>query len=1147
MKAGTMVRFYSTAVLVAVIAWAPLMAETQDTRLARTEVRLTANGPPSTVGLDDPALIRIHNATPSEALDALKDRTGLRILFSPSLLPDNVRVSCDCSELTIRDALERILRDTGFGFVQVREHILVQPDPPAIPALGNGWEAPQVPLLRMEPATHVALTNRTLSPPPLRQTGTVAGQVVDGTTRRPLETAQVQILGAGLGTLTDDQGRYRIENVPAGETAVAVEMLGYRSAEQVVIVRAGETTTVDFRLVVSVIHLEGLVAVGYGERSRREISSSISSVYADRLANLPQPNMEGVLQGKAAGVHVVQNAGNPGGGITVRVRGSSSISASNHPLWVIDGIPMFHEDFSQLGMGGQNLSAVTGISPNDIESIDILKDAAATALYGSRGSNGVVMVRTKRGVRGAPRFTLNTYAGVQDTPRPLELLNSTEYITIFNESATNDGYREDMYGVLGVDDRVSTDWQDAIFRSAPIHSTELSVSGGLDQVSYHISGNYFDQTGIVLGSGYERANARANVDVVASDRLSLSTSLGFTWESIDRVEGDRSFRGVVPMTVAAQPMFPVRLEDGSFQGRGSGFPPDGLQYPNGVAMAALDNVEAMNRRTMGNVEARIQFTEALQLTSRAGFDILTMREEQWESPLVEGTYAASSDGVAKMGFSSGDRFVLDNYLTFEPSLTGRHGVTVTAGGTVEMTKRELNFVRGEGFSNDYFTQVRNAANIIEGDATKSEHNLVGAFSRLDYSLGGRYLFTGNLRADGSSRFGPTSRWGVFPAGSFAWLVSEEPFFSPGGVVESLKLRVSAGITGNQAIGDYPHQGLFATANYGDEAGLAPGSLGNPELKWETTREVNLGVDASLWNGRVGVVADLYLKRTEDLLLNRPITSTTGFTTIFSNVGEIENRGLELLINTINVEASAPGDFEWTSDINVSFNRNEVLALYDDEPFNGGIRSVNRVEVGQPIGAFHMVRFLGVDPETGNAMFSEDREIVGSPHPDFMGGVTNRLRWRGFDMLAFLQFSYGAEIFNAMRLFADAGGWYLDNQFKHVLKRWQQPGDVTDVPRMSYNGTSGSREVSSRFVEDASYLRIQEVNLGYELPRTLVDPLGVESARLYIAAHNLHTFTRYMGYTPEANSSGSSGNIGLGTDFYVYPVPRSLTFGVRASW
>lgn len=1140
-------RLHAAVVLMVMVFWAPLPAETQDTRLARAELGPQGGEQLQKVGLDDLALIHVERLTPAEALDVLRDRTGVRILFSPSLLPDNMEVNCDCSGLTIREALNTILQDTGFGFTQVRGHILVQPDRAGNSEAEEAVQTLPAMLWQRDLAKPAPSIRPMANPLPLLQTGVVAGQVMDGATMRPLETAQVHITGTGLGALTDQQGRFRIENVPAGEVVVRVEMLGYRSAEQVLVVPPGEIVTVSIQLAVSVIQLEELVAVGYGERRRREISSSISSVHSDRLANIPQANMEGIIQGKAAGVHVVQNAGNPGGGITVRVRGSSSVSASNQPLWVIDGVPMFHEDFSQLGMGGQNLSAVTGISPNDIESIDILKDAAATALYGSRGSNGVVMIRTRRGVQGAPRFTLNTYFGVQDTPKRLELLNSTEYITIFNESATNDRYRENMYGVIGVDDRISTDWQDALFRTGPVQSTELSVSGGLEQVSYHLSANYFDQAGVVVGSGYGRANVRANVDVIAGDRLSLSSSLGFTWERIDRVPGDQSFRGVVPMTVAAQPMFPVRLEDGSFQGRGSGFPPDGLQYPNGIALATLDDVEVINRRALGNVEGRLKLAESLRLTSRAGFDILTMREEQWESPLVEGTYAAGADGVAKRGYSAGDRFVLDNYLSFEPSLAGRHGVTVTAGGTVEMTKRELNFVRGEGFSNDYFTQVRNAANIVEGDATKREHNLVGVFSRLDYSLDGRYLFTGNFRADGSSRFGPTNRWGFFPAGSFAWLVSDEAFFPSGGLVEDLRIRISAGITGNQAISDYPHQGLFATANYGDAPGLAPGSLGNPELKWETTREFNVGVDASFLDGRVGVVADLYVKRTEDLLLSRPITSTTGFTTIFSNVGEIENRGLELRINTINVEGRAPGAFEWASDFNVSFNRNEVLALYDDEPFNAGIRSVNRVEVGEPLGAFHMRRFLGVDPETGNAMFSEDREIVGSPHPDFTGGLTNRMRWRGFDMLVFMQFSYGAEIFNAMRLFADAGGWYLDNQFRHVLRRWQQPGDVTDVPRMSYNGTSGSREVSSRFVEDASYLRIQEVNLGYELPTVLVRPLGVESARLYIAAHNLHTFTRYMGYIPEANSPGSGANIALGTDFYVYPIPRSLTFGVRASW
>lgn len=1142
-----MTRLLTAGLLLGVAGLVPATTGAQDTRVASTEIRPDERNQSPNSNLEGPAGIRIVDATPAEALGRLRDQARLRMLFSPTLLAEDVRVDCDCRTVSVREALERILDGTGFEFTELRGHVLVRPEPGSTSATENG--SPPLPI---GPLPGSALAPKIASPPPLglrvlATTGIVEGRVTDRDSERPLAGVLVEIPSLDRRVLTGADGRFRFDAVPAGTVVVRVEQFGYRSVEREVTLVSGEAVQASFQLAPTVIELEQVVAVAYGERARREIASSIASVSSERLANVPLAGVDGALQGKAAGVQVVQNAGNPGVGMTVRVRGSSSISASNEPLWVIDGVPMFNEDFSQLGMGGQNLSAVTGISPGDIESIDILKDAAATAIYGSRGSNGVVMIRTKRGTEGDARITFNHYTGLQDTPRRLDLMSSTEYLEFFNESATNAGQAENFYGTPGVDDAINTDWQDALYRTSAVRNTELGISGGQERISYYVSANHFDQRGVVGSSGYERMNARANLDVTASDRINLSGSLAFAWETIDRVEGDASTSGVVPFAVANQPMFPVRAEDGSFNGLGSGFPPNGLNYPNGIAMAAFNWTETRTRRTLGNFEARIQLAAPLALTSRAGFDVLTLRENQWEDPGVEGLFASGVDGVAKTGYSTGDRFVLDNYLTYEPSAWGGHDVTITAGSSLEITNRESSFVRGEGFSNPHFTRVRNATNIIVGDATESTNRLIGVFSRVDYSLADRYLLTGNLRADGSSRFGPNNRWGVFPAVSASWLVSEEDFFPVGSTLEDLRLRVSYGITGTQAIGDYPYQGLFGTANYGSESGLAPNSLANPGLKWEGTRELNVGLEASLLDGRMGFVSDFYLKRTQDLLLNRPITATTGFSSIFANVGEVENRGLELRLNTVNVEPRTVGGLGWTTEFNIAFNRNEVLALFDDEPFNGGTRSVNRVEVGQPLGAFHMLRFLGVDPATGDAMYSDDREIVGSPHPDFTGGLTNTLRWGAFDLSAFLQFSRGADIFNAMRLFADSGGWFLDNHFRDVLNRWQQPGDQTDVPRASFDGDSGAREVSSRMLEDGSYLRIQEVTVGYDLPDGFAARLGAGSARIYLAAHNLHTFTPYTGYSPDVNSGGSSANLSLGTDFYAYPIPRSLTIGFRGSW
>ena len=450
--------------------------------------------------------------------------------------------------------------------------------------------------------------------------------------------------------------------------------------------------------------------------------------------------------------------------------------------------------------------------------------------------------------------------------------------------------------------------------------------------------------------------------------------------------------------------------------------------------------------------------------------------------------------------------------------------------------------------------MRNATIITEFDGTQSENNLVSFFTRADYTLNQKYTFGGSLRTDGSSRFGPNDRWGVFPAVSASWLLSEESWLK-GGFFDFLKLRSSLGLTGNQAIDDYPFQGLVGSANYGDEPGIAPDNLPNPDLKWETTAQFNVGVDMAFAKGRVSLSTDWYQKKTSDLLLERPITATSGYTTVFDNVGSVINRGLEIGLTTVNIDSRKTDGFRWTTTLNLGFNRNKVTALFNGQPFSDGIRSLNRVAVGQPIGAFYTLNFLGVDPATGDAIYqdlngdgsinSDDFTIVGSPHPDYTGGFTSTFSWKGFDLIGFLTFSQGNEVFNAMRIFSDAGGWFLDNQFQDVLDRWQQPGDVTDTPRASYDGASGAAEISSRYMEDGSFWRLQDLTLGYRLPEQWAGRLGFASARFYGSVRNLFTITDYSGYSPDVNSNGSfDSDVGLGTDFYAYPRPAPTASASR---
>lgn len=930
--------------------------------------------------------------------------------------------------------------------------------------------------------------------------------------------------------------------------------IGFTPVQQSVTVTPGQPQVVNFSLRSAAIALEEVVVVGYGTQQRREVSTAVTSVVAEQIVNVPVASLDAALQGRASGVQITQNAGNPGNGITVRVRGASSLSANNQPLYVIDGVPMLSGDYSQLGMGGQDLTAVSGINPDEIASIDILKDAAAASIYGSRGSNGVIIITTKRGqaARTGPRVTFSMYSGTQNVARRLELLNAREYVEFFSEAIANDG--DDPAEELGdFDPTVDTNWQDALFRSAPVRNFQLATNGGSERIQYYLSGSAFDQEGVVLGSGYQRASGRLNVDFQATDRLSFRTSFGVTREAHERVENDNSLNGVVTNVIANQPLIPVRLADGTFTSTD-----DGLEYANPIALSTYNSVESRTLRALGKVEAEFNLTDRLRLVSHVGMDVLNLRDLQWESPRVVGTYAASANGVAEMGNTTASRYVLESFLSWDrPIQLGR--LSLTGGASVEYNDEEADFLRGEGFGNEAFRYPGNAGQITDYDAYSTAHNLVSFFSRANLTIKDRYFLTASLRTDGSSRFGPENRYGIFPSASFGWAVTDEPFMEGVKRYADIKVRTSYGTTGNQGIGqDFAYLGRFGKANYAGIPGIGSTSIANPDLKWETTSELDYGLEFLFLGGRIGLTGDYYIKKTSDLLVNRPITATSGQTTWWTNIGNIENRGFEFGLNTINIQSSAPGGFQWTTELNVSTNRNEVTKLFNDEPFNTGIRSINRIEVGHPLGAFHAYRFLGVDPETGDAIYedlngdgqltaADDRQIVGSPHPDYWGGLSNQFSYKGFDLRTVVQFSQGAEVFNAMRVFGDDGGYYFDNKFRHVLKRWQKPGDVTDVPRASYYGDSKAREVSDRFVEDASYIRLQEVTLGYKLPAAVTNALRLCDARIYVSGHNLKLWTDYMGYDPDVNSNGSGSNTSLGTDFYAYPRARTLTIGITGGW
>ena len=975
-------------------------------------------------------------------------------------------------------------------------------------------------------------------------TASISGTVTDSASGRPIPSVQVVVVGTTRGALSDDEGRFAVRGLGAGTWTVRAQRIGYRPATQTISLADGQSATASFTMTEVARVLSEVVSTGYGTDTRATVSTAVTTVRGEDVASVPVPGVDQALQGKAAGVQVTSNAGNPGNAITVRIRGAASLTASNQPLFVVDGIPLNNESQSQLDVGGQDINGVTGLNPDEIESITVLKDAAAAAIYGSRGSNGVVMVTTKRGSSGQSRLNIDAYTGIQNVAKKWDMLNAKEYVMYKNEASKNDGGNPFRYGHPGVDDVINTDWQDAVFRTAPINNTTIGATGGTDRIQYFVSGSYFDQTGVVLGSGYQRASGRVNVDFNATSKLAVKTSVNVSRQDWTRFENDNTIEGVVTNAIADAPNQPVQRADGSYTG-------NELAYPNPVAIALLSSINSRSLRALGNLEATYNFTPTLKLTGRAGADVGNLRDLRWESPNVEATYAESVNGVARQGNNTFNRYVFEGFANYDvPWLADRgQQLSLTAGSSAEWNGREYDYLRGEGFASEGFRYPGAATRITVYDGGWTGNNLASFFGRANYSLLDRYLVTASVRTDGSSRFGANNRWGTFPAVSLGWKLTDEPWFN--GMIgegNSLKLRGSMGTTGNQALPqDFGSFERYARKSYGDVIGIGQVSLANPDLRWESTREYDGGFDLYLFNTRIALIGDYYSKLTSNLLVNRPISATTGQSTELSNVGNIKNAGVEAQITTRNFVSGDAKGFTWTTDLNIAANRNKVVSLYNDEPFSSGSYSANRVQVGHPLGEFFMYRFLGVDPATGNAKYSDNQEFVGTPHPKYQGGFTSDMSWMGFDLHAFAQFDKGNQIFNAIRVFADDGGRYLDNKFSDVLRRWQKPGDITDQPRASRNGSSGALEISSRYLEDGSYVRIGDVTLGYTVPSRFASMAGLSSTRLYVSGHNLHTFTKYKGYSPDVNSQGSQSNIGLGTDFYAYPVARSFTFGLKAGF
>ena len=941
----------------------------------------------------------------------------------------------------------------------------------------------------------------------------VSGTIISTDDNSPIPGVTVLIKGSTQGTTSDINGKYSL--LAPAKGVLVFSYVGMQTQE----ISINSKKVINVKLSDQDIALGELVVVGYSTTSKKLISGSIELLNQDEIKNMPIRTLDGVLQGQTAGLTVVTQSGTPGGQNMIKLRGGSSINASNQPLVVIDGIPAITGQYSQVGMSGQEINAMSDINPNDIETMTILKDASATSVYGARASNGVILITTKKGTRDKTDVSLNLSYGWQTLPKE-------RMIPMMSASDWNAYKGTNVQGI-------NTDWMQEILVTAPTANTELSVSSGNDKYRLFISGNYYDQGGVVMGTSYQRYSGRINSDYKILPNLTIGGGVGITYSKNARVEGDATLNGPLPNAMSIPAIYPVYDANGKYD--------ESMFYANPVAIANNSVNNAYTNRTNGNAYVEYKFLQGFTFTSKFGIDIYNLREHSYDPTTTR--QGKKYNGLGIEGTSYASNLTTNNVLQYINEFKEKHNIDILIGHSFEKYASRTTYIEGINFPNDNLQYMTSAGTIRAASATALNRVMNSYFGQFKYNYKYKYIFTLTARADGSSKFGTNNKYGYFPAGSFAWRMSEEPFLKKVKWINELKIRAIYGLTGNDGIGDFASLGLYGAGyNYGGGSGIAPTQLPNPDLKWETTTQTGLGFDVSLFKNRISLSFDLYYNHTKDLLLERPIPSSSGFYLISSNIGQLQNKGLEVVLNTVNIDKA----FVWTTSLNFAMNRNKVLSLYEDQPIDDMGRGGNRVEVGQPIGIFYGLNCLGVDPTTGNLVYedvnhdgiitSADRIKTGDPNPDFTAGFTNVFSYKNFELTVFLQAVYGNEIFNGTLIYLESGTGE-DNQTARMNGRWQKPGDITQFPK------AGDSYKSSRFIEDGSFLRVKNITLSYNFKKEWIKKIGMKSAKVYGTVQNLFTFTNYTGMDPEVNYYGGSSNIIIGTDFFTYPQSRTILVGL----
>jgi TonB-dependent starch-binding outer membrane protein SusC len=979
----------------------------------------------------------------------------------------------------------------------------------------------------------------------------ISGKVTSAADKEPLPGVNVFIKGTTTGIVTNADGVYTFE-VPQDATTLVFSFIGMKTQE---IAIAGQSV-INVELETESRNLEEIVVVGYGTAIKSDLTGSISKVSGDDLQKVPSSTFESTLQGKTSGVLMTSTTGKLGEAFNIRVRGTNSITASNQPLYVVDGMIISSDDF---GINtNQPMNPLITLDPNDIESIQVLKDASAAAIYGSRGANGVVIITTKTGRKGDKSSVDFGYSfSTRQPTHKIEMLNATEYIELISEAIENvdfwgdgnygpgDGERFIRENYFYDRDTADTDWQDLAFKDhAFSHEAYLNVKGGSEKSTYFAGVSYSDQEGILIKNNLKRINGRLNFDHTVSKYFDVSAKINYAQTTLDRVSNDNAF--ATPMQMIAQaPITPAYLEE-------DGDPNPYTIYFNSLLAAKYNKSQVNTSRAIASFNSRLHFIpKVLTLTSQVGIENFAQREEERQSPKTDDGQPAGKGSYRNV---QNVNMTADNYLTFKKIFSEVHDFTAIAGISYQEIKYTSGSIQAKTFPNDDFEDLAGASENSFFSSLNRTTTYLSYFARGNYKLNNKYLLEASLRRDGSSRFGSDSRFGNFYAISGGWIVSNESFMENLPYVSFLKPRVSYGETGNAGIPDFGYMNLVDAKHYTDKTGFYAFQIGKSDLHWEKTVQLDLGLDFGFINNRISGEIDYYQKNTSDMLLKRSVPMTTGYTGLFENVGTMKNSGIEFVLNATPVSRG----FVWNINFNITFNKNEVTKLIEPITYEQ-----NRVEEGQSIGFFYMPEYAGVDPDNGDALYytatgtttndyaEAEFRNVGSPHPDYFGGLSNSFSYKGFDLTVFFQFVQGNKIYRMQGIYSSNNAGWLDNQTKDQLDRWQKPGDITDVPQARYGYSNGDR-TSSRYLEDGGYLRLKDVTLSYNLPTSVTEKLFVQNMRVYVSGLNLLTFTKFEGWDPEVTRTGtrrsqSALNVQQGVEYYSTPQEKGFTFGVNVTF